>query len=441
MFRLCFLVVFVGFVLTGNAQVVDKIVAKVDDYIVLKSDIEGTYQSYVAQDQRMPPDARCGIMQQLLIEKVMLAQAEIDSVIVDPIRVEGELERRMGYFISQYGSQEEMERVLKKSVEELKDELRDQVREQLTVQRMREEITMAAEVTPAQVKRFYENIPQDSLPLFPATYEVAQLVKYPEVNAKEKDKIRLKLIEIRQEIVDSKSDFAIMAKKYSEDVGSAANGGCYDFVERGQFVPEYEATAFKLEPGEISMPVESEFGFHIIKLIERRGNRFKSCHILMKPKPTESDFEKTEHLLDSLRLLVVEEKVDFARLAQKLSDDRNTRSSGGSITNPQTGSSKVAIDDLDYATFETIDELEVGQVSKPIRYRTADERDAVRIVYYKQKTPPHLADFEQDYERLYNIALQNEKNRRLAEWFDRTITDIYFYLDDEYNECGLLDGL
>lgn len=422
-------------------KIIDKIIVKVDDYIILKSDLELTYLSYRSSGQSLPDGARCGILRQLMLEKVMLAQAEIDSVIADPIRVEGELERRMSYFADQYGGRDKMEEVLGKSAEDLKDELRDQVAEQLTVQQMRAEITNGVSVTPRQVRQFYEQIPKDSLPFFPATYEVAHIMRYPEISTAEKDKIRQQLIGIRQQILDGEASFAEMAEKYSEDVGSAANGGCYGFVERGQFVPEYEATAFRLKPNEISMPIESEFGFHIIKLIERRGNRFKSCHILIKPKPTEEDFKNTERFLDSLRTLVIEEKATFSQLAKDFSDDRQTRSNGGFLTNPQTGSATITADDLDYATFMTLDSLKTGGVSRSIRFRTPDERDAVRIVFYKDKTPPHTASYQKDYERLHQIALQQEKTKALSRWFEKTVRQLYIYLDDDYRSCGLLDGL
>lgn len=422
-------------------MVIDKIVAKVDDYIVLNSDVETTYLSYRASGKELPANPRCEILRQLLIEKVMLAQAEIDSVIADPIRVEGELERRMTFFYEQYGGRDKMEEVLGKSVEDLKDELRDKVSEQLTVQQMRQQITSEVTVTPARVRRFYKQIPKDSLPFFPATYKVAQIVRYPDVSADEKTRIKQKLIGIRDKILSGEASFAEMAEKHSEDVGSAANGGCYDFVQRGEFVPAYEATVFNLEPGQLSLPVESAFGFHIIKLVERRGNRYKSCHILIKPEATESGFQKTEHFLDSLRTLVAEEKADFSKLAQEFSEDRETRSNGGYITTPKTGSAQITADDLDYATFMTIDSMKIGQVSKPVRFRTADEKDAVRIVLYKQKIPPHTASYQNDYERLHKIALQKEEERALATWFDKTVRELYIYLDDEYKSCGLLDGL
>lgn len=422
-------------------MVVDKIVAKVDDYIVLKSDVESTYLSYLSSGREMPSNPRCEILRQLLIEKVMLAQAEIDSVMADPIRVEGELERRMSFFYEQYGGRDNMEEVLGKSVEDLKDELRDKVSEQLTVQQMRGEITNGVTVTPAQVRRFFNQIPKDSLPFFPAAYKVAQIIRYPEVSKDEKTRIKQKLVGIRDQILSGEASFAEMAKKHSDDVGSAANGGCYDFVQRGEFVPEYEATVFNLKPGQISMPVESEFGFHIIKLVERRGNRYKSCHILIKPEATEDGFRKTEHFLDSLRTLVTEGEADFSKLAQEFSEDRQTRPNGGYITNPQTGSAQITADDLDYATFMTIDSMKLGQVSQPVRFRTPDEKDAVRIVLYKQKIPPHTASYQKDYERLHKIALQEEKNRALATWFDKTVRELYIYLDDEYKSCGLLDGL
>ncbi|MGF1534694.1 MAG: peptidylprolyl isomerase [Bernardetiaceae bacterium] len=445
--KLAILFVLWGGNVLAQPQVIDEIIAKVDDHIILKSDLELTYLNYASSGQPLPPDARCGILQQLLLEKVLLAQAAIDSVIADPVRVEGELERRMAYFYDQYGGREKMEEILGKSVEDLKDELRDQVAEQLTVQKMRGQITDGITVTPSQVKRFFQRIPKDSLPLFPATYELAQIVRYPKISTIEKTKIYDQLTQIRQDILDGKATFEDMAKKYSQDVGSAAQGGCYGFVERGQFVPEYEATAFKLKPEEISMPVESEFGFHIIKLLERRGNRYKSCHILIKPKPNEEDFTNTERFLDSLRNLVSAETVSFSKLAQDFSEDRATRSNGGFLTNPQTGSTAVTVDDFssesDYAIYMTITEesLKPGEISRPVRFRTPDERDAIRIIFFKKKVNPHMASYTEDYESLHKAALQESKNIAIAKWFEKTVRQLYIYLDDDYQSCGLLEGL
>jgi peptidyl-prolyl cis-trans isomerase SurA len=417
--------------------VIDKIVAKVDNYIVLKSELERTYAEYLQRSQYGANVDKCKILESMIINKVLVAKAEIDSVIVDDATVESELDRRMRYFISQVGSEEKIQEYYGKSVNDLKQELRQDVREQLTAERMQNEITMNASVTPSEVKDFYERIPNDSLPYYSTEVEVAQIVKFPEISKAQKQAVRNKLNEIRDKVLNGE-DFGKLAERYSEDPASAQYGGEIGFFKRGELAPEYEATALQLKEGEISKPVESDFGFHIIQLIERRGNEFNTRHILMKPGTAEMDFSSTENYLDSLRTQIKEDKLTFAKAAKEYSDDQQTAGNGGFFSDPSTNSTQIPTDRLEPEIFFAIDTMEVGTISKPIRFKTQDGKQAVRILYYKKRVPPHQANLKQDYQKIYQAALNEKKNKRLSRWFDQAKFDVYIKIDQEYDNCNIM---
>lgn len=419
---------------SGQA-VIDKIVAKVDNYIVLESEL----QTALMETRRNNRNVRdCDVLRQLVLEKVLLAKAEIDSVVVSEDEVTANLDRRMQYYTNSLG-REEIEAQFGKTIEEFKDELRDDVRNQLVAQQMQRTITENIKVTPAEVKDFYNNIPQDSLPYYSTEVTVGQIVKLPSVSPEQKEKTRQKLLEIRQRIVDGES-FAELAKTYSQDPGSAVRGGELGFAQRGQMVPEFEATALSLQPGELSKPIESEYGFHLIQLIERMGNRYNSRHILLRPNSSESDIEYAEQYLDSLRILIMNDSIDFAKTAKEESDDKETAASGGFFM-AQDGSNRVPTDELDPVIFFTIDTMQVGNITKPMKYRMPDGSPAVRILYYKDRTLPHQANLKDDYQKIYNAALNARKATALRKWFSEARDEVFIEIDPEYSLCNLDGGI
>ncbi|MCS6832418.1 MAG: peptidylprolyl isomerase, partial [Flammeovirgaceae bacterium] len=274
-----------------NRQTIDKIAAKVDNLIVLKSEVETAYAQALTAGEKLPK-GKCSVLEQLVVNKILAVKAEIDSLKIEDAQVEAQLERRMQYMCQLYGSCEKLEKVLNASTTDLKNELREQVREQLLMQKMQNEITSKIEITPAQVKKYFQSIPKDSIPLLPAEVQVGEIVRFPEINRKEKMRIKEKLLEIKAKILEGAS-FSEMAKLYSEDYGSAKQGGELGWHGRGELVPEFEAVALSIKEGEIADPVESEFGFHLIQLLERRGSRFLARHILIRPKPSEEDIRRT----------------------------------------------------------------------------------------------------------------------------------------------------
>ncbi len=421
-----------------NGFVVDEIISKVDNYIVLKSELERAYQDYLTNGGTASQQVRCQYLALLIRNKLMMAKAEIDSVVVADDEVDQYTQRKMDMIIAQAGvSPDELEERYGKTLEQIRLEIRDQEREQLVVRKMQEEITKGVVVTPAEVKRFYNRMPKDSLPYFSASVEVAQIVKVAKVSEAQKNLTRAELVGIRNRILAGE-DFATLAKKYSDDPTVTSNGGDMGWSGRGRMVPEFEAMAFKLKPNEISMPFESPFGFHIMQLMERRGNEYHSRHILIAPKPSTQDIQQARHYLDSVRRLIVADSLKFTKAAKDISDDVQTKGNGGFFSDGE-GGTKLLVDELDPVVFFKIDSMQVGGISEPITYRTDEGKDAVRILLYKSRYPPHQASLNEDWSRIQAATLNEKKDRILQKWFNKARKDVFISIDPSYDYCGILD--
>lgn len=418
--------------------VVDKIIAKVDNYIVLKSELDRAFQDYVSNGGNPTAEVRCQFLAMLIRNKLMMAKAEIDSIVVSDSDVDSNTQRRMDLILAQYGgSPVDLENKFGKTLEQIRLELRDQIREQMVVSEMQEHITKDIAVTPAETKRFFSRIPKDSLPFFSAEAEVAQIVKIAQISESQKEETKRELLDIRNQLLAG-ADFATLARKHSADPSVTINGGDMGFVGRGMMVPEFEAAAFKLKPGEISMPVETAFGLHIIQLVERRGNEYHSRHILMSPSPSPEDLEVAKKYLDSLRTLIIKEEITFQKAAKEYSDDVETKGNGGFFSDDM-GASRVSVDELDPVVFFAIDSMKVGNISAPLVYRTDVGKEAVRILYYKSRIPPHLASLKDDWQRIQTAALNQKQNRALEKWFDKARLDVFISIDPAFDFCGILD--
>lgn len=423
-----------------NSIVVDKIVAKIDDEIILMSDVDVSYlqavNSGMADDD---DDLKCSVFESLVINKMLLAKATADSVIVEDAIVDDELNRRMAYFVSQVGSEERLEEYYDKSMEEIKGELRVQLRDQLTMQRMQEKITADVKVTPGDVRKFFSKIPKDSLPYFSTEVEVGHIVMYPEVSRTQKNQTKEELNAIRDRIIAGE-DFAALAKEFSQDPGSGAAGGELGFFKKGDLVPEYEVAALNLKPDETSKVVESQFGFHIIQLIERRGAEYNSRHILMKPTSSELDVDESKRILDSLRVEIKKGTISFEKAAKDFSVDKQTTSTGGLLFDQETNSTRITLEKLDPALFFRIDTMRVGAISTPIAYKTAgDKKQAMRIIWYKSKSEPHQANLKDDYQKIAMAALNDKKSEKLNNWFEEARKGVFLDIDEDYVHCKLLE--
>jgi peptidyl-prolyl cis-trans isomerase SurA len=431
-----------------TGQVIDKIIAKVDNNIILESDLQKAYLEAIAQSQEgFEAPSRCTVFESLLVNKMMMAKAEIDSVVVSDAEVIIQADQRFNMVMQQFGGDEEtLAETYGKTAEQLKTELHDGIKEQLIVNKMQGVIAEDLSVSPADVRKFYEKIPEDSLPFFSAEVTVGQIVRKPEVSGEEKQKVVEQLSSLKKQLMDGESDFATLAIKHSEDPGSAPSGGDLGFFSRGELAPEYEATAFSLKQGEISDPVETMFGIHLIQLLEIKGNSFNTRHILMIPKPSEEDIQRSERYLDSLRTLIVSDELSFSKAAKDFSDDRETSDNGGFFSDPVNGSNRLTLRTLeDPVLYFTLDSMEVGTVTKPIRYEDVDPRSgrsepAVRILFYKERFPAHRANLNDDYEKLKAATRRQKQEELLSNWFVLAKEEVFIDIDPEYDRCQVLQG-
>lgn len=422
----------------GAGFVVDKIVAKVDNYIVLKSDLEGAYQNYLTSGNPSSEEAKCNILNSLIINKLMVAKADIDSVLVTDIEVDQNTQQRMAVILQNSGnSPEQLEKIYGKTLDEITLELRDQIKEQLLGREMQSRITKDISITPSEIKRFFNRIPADSLPFYSSDVEVAQIVKTAKVSAAQKEDAKRRLSEIRDRIIKGEN-FNELATKYSEDPSAQQNGGEMGYVGRGAMVPAFEAMAFKLKKGEISQPFESSFGFHIMQLIDRRGNEYNSRHILIFATPSEEDMKVAEKYLDSLRHKIMKDSIKFDEAAKLYSDDKSTKDRGGFFTDAD-GGKKVSIKEIDPVVYFAIDTMKVGNISPPIKYRTDEQKDASRIIYFKTKLAPHQANLVDDWHRIQAAALAEKKDKALDKWFLKARGDVFINIDPLYKGCGIMN--
>ncbi|MCF0200529.1 MAG: peptidylprolyl isomerase [Bacteroidales bacterium] len=428
-----------------QSHVVDKVVAVVGQNIILQSDIENQYLQYRMQGgaKGSYQSLHCEILENLLLQKLMLNQAEMDSITVTDDQVETTMNQRISYFVNQFGSQEKMEATFGKTMSEIKDELRRSVKDQMLQEQVQNGIIQNVVVTPSEVKAFFEQVPADSIPMVSPEYELVQIVKRPPVSLEEKLQVKDRLYQIRKRILEGESSFSTMAILYSEDPGSAKKGGELGFVGRGEFAPAFEATAFNLRDGEISEVVETEFGFHIIQLIERRGEMVNCRHILLTAKVPVEALEKAQMQLDSVAELIRNGEMSFEEACKKFSDDA-AKTNGGYISNAATGGNRISVRDLQdleqyYPEFRnlsfTISRLDVGEVSSSLPMTTNDNKDAFRILMIKKKIDAHKANLADDYPTILEWALNAKKQEALAKWVKDKSTKAYIRIDESFHDC------
>ena len=423
-----------------NKNVLDRIIVKVDNYFILKSEVENQYQQYMTSGQANTPN-RCQILEGLVVNKLMLAKAEIDSVIVDDKRIEAELNSRMEQMEGQYGSAKNIVEAYGKSIPTLKEDLRSSLKEQLTGRKMQDKITDGVKITPKEVAAFYNEIPRDSLPYLPAEVEISHIIRIAKPNKNQKEELYAKLLDFRRRVEKGES-FEELAKVHSEDLGSGKRGGDLGFAKRGAMVAPFEAAALRLKPNQMSDVVESEFGFHLIQLLEIRGQEYHARHILLRPDYQKLDLTEPTKFLDSIRVLVQRDSTTFEKAVKEFSEDKSTQDAGGVIMDASNGASRLAYDGtMDPALFFALDSMTVGTVSAPIPYRTDDGRSAVRILFFKAKHPPHFANLKDDYQKLSQITLSRKKNNAIEKWFMKAKDDVFIFIDEEYKDCKILEDV
>lgn len=426
--------------------VLDKIIAVVGEHIVMISDVEQQYLYLTSQEgmSKDDPSLKCKVLEDILFQKLLLNQAKIDSVEVSDAQVEAELEKRIGYYMNSpvfNGDVKKFEAYYGKPMSEIKDDFRRNIRDQLLSQQVQQRITADIKTTPNDISRFFNSIPKDSLPYVNSEVEIGQLVREPVIPQAEKDRVRNFLHDLREEIKDNQAMFAAKALIYSEDPGSRVKGGELGFVSRDQLVPEFAAVAFSLKDKFTSEVVETEYGFHIIQLIERRGEMINVRHILITPKMSGRDMQGAEGYLDSLRNVIIRsDSLPFQKAAEKYSSDKETRKNGGLMVNPQTNSTKFDLLDLqqiDKDLFFTIDKMEPGDVSKPIPVKNKNgEISGYKLIYLKSRTKPHVISIKDDYTKLQAMAEADKKRKAISKWIDEKRAKIYIKIMAEFISCS-----
>lgn len=416
----------------GNLE---KIIGIVGDRIILNSDIETAFLDAQKQDPSLSEGSKCEILEQTLGQKILAEQADRDSIIISDEELEGFLDNRIRSFVNQFGSEQKLEEVAGKTVYQLKDEYRPVFREQLKAQRMQQQLMSKVKITPEEVRAFYDEMPQDSLPFYPTTVEIGQILFVPKVSFEVEEYARKKLDGIRNDIIKGTSTFDVMAGIYSEDPGSRDKGGDMGFVNKDDLVPAFAGAAFRLQVGEVSKVVKSEFGYHIIEMIERRGEVAHLRHILLKPLVTDGVVKLAEEKADSVRAQLMAEKLTFSEAVKEFSGDRQSKLTGGMVTNPYTGSTSLQIDRLDAETTLAIKDLKVGNYSTPMEFTDQRGDKMVRIVYLRSRTEPHKANLKDDYNKIQEVALAQKQNKYLFDWLATQIPTFYIKIDNKFHDC------
>ncbi|HEY1024314.1 MAG TPA: peptidylprolyl isomerase [Sphingobacteriaceae bacterium] len=427
----------------GNAQqkkTLDKIAAVVGNTIILQSDVDMQYAQYLAQGNPADENIKCQILQQVLSQKLLAQQAVVDSVTVTEDQVDSEIDRRLRVMMSRAGGQERLEQFLNRSVLQYKEEMRPDIREMLIAQKMQGTITENVGITPLEVRRFFESIPKDSLPYYNTEVEVGEIVVYPKLTKAEKESFQDKAEALRLRIKGGE-DFSTLARLYSQDPGSASEGGDLGFFDRTVMAKEFTAMAFKLKPGELSPVFETEFGFHVLKVLDRRGEQVRVQHILIKTEPTGASLTRAREHIDSIYNKVVDKKLDFSTAASLYSDNNETKYNGGMMLNAENVQSRttyIPTDKLEAAVFLTLDTMQVGEYSKPEIFTSQTGQQGYRFLYLKSKTGPHQANFDQDFPKLKEAAFDDKINRTVSEWFEKRRKETYIRIDDEFLSCESL---
>ncbi|MGV3761043.1 peptidylprolyl isomerase [Parapedobacter sp.] len=419
-------------------QVIDRVAAVVGSNIILESEIEMQYAQHLAQGNKANEDIKCYILQQQLTQKLLAQQAAIDSIEVSESEVDDNINARLRYMSSQAGGQERLEQFLNRSLLQYKEEMRPSVYEQLKANKMQQNIVSGIDVTPLEVRRYFESLGTDSLPYFNTEVEVGELVVFPQLTREEKQQFRDRAEELRQQVVDG-SDFATIARLYSQDKGSAPYGGDLGFHTRDMMVKEYSAVSFRMKPGEVSPVFESEHGFHFLEVLERRGEEVHTRHILIQIKPTPASLQRAEAHIDSIYEKVVNDKLDFYSAATEYSDNKETKYNGGmllNLENQQSRTTLIPADKLDANIFTAIDTLQPGEYSRPAQFtdRTTG-KTGYRFTYLKSRTPPHQANLDMDFAKIKEAALQDKINRELSKWFESRRETTFININEAYHDC------
>lgn len=423
--------------------VIDEIIATVADQIITKYDLEYALQSYKYQSGiyniEGEDSLRCQILEQLIFQKLLIDQAKLDSIEISEEQITQRIESSIRMQVARAGSAKRLEEAYGKSLAEIKKDARQVVRDDYLINQMQQQLTSTVNVTYQDAREYFMEIPEDSLPMMPAAYEIAVITRIPQVSETEKNAIKDRLIGYRSRILKGEN-FTTFARLYSEDPGSAAKGGELGFVNRGELYPEFEQVAFNLQPGEVSSVVETKAGFHIIRMIERRGDQANVAHILLKAKPTVDSMIHCQHYLDSVARLIRNRQYRMDSAALLFSDDPN-KINGGILVNPYTASNTWTEDQIDQTTLYTLRKLKEGDVSDAIPYITEEGNQAYRLICIQKIYPEHLLNMAEDYEKVKNAALEAKKQKCLVKWATQKTRTTHVAINPKYRNCDFSKNL
>lgn len=420
-----------------TGEPIDKIVAIVGSKVILLSDVENQYNQAVMSGEKPTDELRCQVVEELLLQKMLLLQAEIDSLVVSESQVESELDRRIRYFVEQMKSPEALEKYYNKTIPEIKDEFREIIKEQLLVQNMQGKITENVSVSPSEVKKYFQALKDGEIPFVDSEMEIGQIVVIPEPSAADRQVILDKISELRSRILKGES-FEVLARLYSEDPGSQKKGGELGLFSRGQMYPEFEGAAFSMKnPGDVSEVVETPAGYHVLQLIERKGDYINVRHILLTVKASATDLYAGKLKLDSVYNKINSGELTFTEASQKYNPE-SYKGSGGMILNPYSGGTKfkpAEMNNYDVTLFFNVEKLEPGSISKPVLFQSDAGKDGYRLIFLRSRTQPHKATLDTDYNLITQFALDTKRQQALDKWVQTKKSTTYIRLMDEYKSC------
>ena len=437
LFLMAYCLLMMGGTLMAQDNVIDEVIWIVGEEAILRSEVEEERLRAQYEGQSIAGDPYCVIPEQLAVQKLFLHQAELDSIEVNESSVSSQVDMRMNYYISQIGSKEKMEEYFRKSSSEIREEMMTMVRNQMIIQQMQSKLTENISPTPAEVRRYYNALPQDSIPMVPAQVEVQILSVEPAVPLEETERIKTRLREFTERVHTGNADFSMLARLYSEDVESAKRGGELGFVGKGQLVSEFADVAFNLtDPKRVSRIVQTEYGYHIIQLVEKKGDRINCRHILLKPRISSDDKVRAIGKLDSIRTLVVDSGMTFEVAVAKFSEDKNTVMSGGLMTNANTGASKFEYQDLPPEIAKQIYTLKEGDVSQPfVMMDRTKNKEICAIVRLKTKRDVHKANLVDDFQVIREMYEQKLRVDLIEKWIRQKQNEIYVSIDPAWRGC------
>ena len=420
----------------GGGTSIDGIVAVIGKSIIMRSDLEKHFNDYKMQYKTVenPDEIYCTILENLVYNKLMVNQAELDSIEVSDEEVDYRLNTRIQYFLQQTGGDVKyIENYFHKSMADIKKEMREMMYEQALIEQVQAGITGSITITPSEVNQFASNISPDSMPLVSTTYQFGEVVKIPPVSDDEIASVKEELLSYRERVLRGER-FGALARLYSDDPGSASKGGDLGFVERGTLYPEFEAAAFNLKTGEISQVVKTQAGYHIIQLIERRGESIHVAHILVQPKPSTDEQVRAIMYLDSVRKIIIDEKLSLEEAAKRYSEGP-TRLNGGMVVNPYTNSLSFDRQSLDDATYATLNKIIPGEYSECVPFVNDDGVMAYRLIYLKEKVLEHKANLVEDYDMIKNAALEQKKYEAMEKWVLDKVKVTNIKIAEQYKYC------